>query len=342
MANADNQFIFSVNFEEAPALTGAYQVEGCEGTSPVLEIMRGVEYEFVQHEMTNWMHPIGMAYYPDGALGYDQYAEVPELENPTPEDCALPEFACEPGAAQAPLYGADGVFESLDDWNNGDEGLDFYEPYFQRPLDQWMEKKFSVKITIPEDSKTKEFFYFCHIHKGMSGLIVVSDPAPDANELAIPFDPETYYVPKDAFDEACGTSGLSQFGTEYSEFCPDMEFVCVGDASSQYTECLEAVNCQMNYEMRVPVVSDSGEGVLVNFMHEMIPHHVNAVNMARFAMKFADDTPGYTDEDFDIPGMLLAIINSQNAQIQNMQNWLATYYPEPADPTSACEPTLKK
>ena len=33
----DNQFIFSVNFEEAPALTGAYQVEGCEGTSPVLE-----------------------------------------------------------------------------------------------------------------------------------------------------------------------------------------------------------------------------------------------------------------------------------------------------------------
>ena len=175
------------------------------------------------------------------------------------------------------------MFESLDDWNNGDEGLDFYEPYFQRPLDQWMEKKFSVKLTIPEDSLTKELFYFCHIHKGMSGLIAVSDPAPDANELAIPFDPETYYVPKDAFDEACGTSGLHQFGTEYSEFCPDMEFVCVGDASSQYTECLEAVNCQMNYEMRVPVVSDSGEGVLVNFMHEMIPHHVNAVNMARFA-----------------------------------------------------------
>ena len=64
--------------------------------------------------------------------------------------------------------------------------------------------------------------------------------------------------------------------------------------------------------------------------------------MARFAMKFADDTPGYTDEEYDIPGMLLAIINSQNKQIQNMQNWLATYYPEPADPTSACEPTLKK
>ena len=46
---------------------GAFQVEGCEGTSPVLQIVRGVEYEFVQNAMTNWNHPIGLAYYPDGA-----------------------------------------------------------------------------------------------------------------------------------------------------------------------------------------------------------------------------------------------------------------------------------
>ena len=44
-----------------------------------------------RREETDWfqfkrMHPLGFAYYPDGALGYDQYAEVPELENPTPED----------------------------------------------------------------------------------------------------------------------------------------------------------------------------------------------------------------------------------------------------------------
>merc|ERR1712060_570412 len=100
--------------------------------------------------------------------------------------------------------------------------------------------------------------------------------------------------------------------------------------------CLEAVNCQMNYEMRVPVVSDSGEGVLVNFMHEMIPHHVNAVNMARFAMKFASTSPGYDDPDFAIPEMMLAIINAQNMQIQNMEAFLATYENGPVEGVVEC------
>ena len=37
------------------------------------------------------------------------------------------------------------------------------------------------------------------------------------------------------------------------------------------------VNIQMNYEMRVEEHSNP----LVVFMHQMIPHHENAVNMAR-------------------------------------------------------------
>ena len=44
------------------------------------------------------MHPLGFAYYPDGALGFGGHAEVPELEHPTPDDCAKAEFACNPGA----------------------------------------------------------------------------------------------------------------------------------------------------------------------------------------------------------------------------------------------------
>ena len=33
---------------------------------------------------------------------------------------------------QAPLYGIDGVFETLDNWNDGTSGgLDVYEPGFQ-------------------------------------------------------------------------------------------------------------------------------------------------------------------------------------------------------------------
>ena len=38
------------------------------------------------------------------------------------------------------------------------------------------------------------------------------------------------------------------------------------------------VNIQMNYEMRVEEHSNP----LVVFMHQMIPHHENAVNMARW------------------------------------------------------------
>ncbi len=53
--------------------------------------------------------------------------------------------------------------QTYDDWNNGEtSGLDFYEPFFKRPIDQWEGHTWSVQITIPEDSLTQEFFYFCH------------------------------------------------------------------------------------------------------------------------------------------------------------------------------------
>ena len=44
------------------------------------------------------------------------------------------------------------------------------------------------------------------------------------------------------------------------------------------------VNIQMNYEMRVEEHSNP----LVVFMHQMIPHHENAVNMARWGGQLSD------------------------------------------------------
>ena len=32
--------------------------------------------QHLQEDITNWMHPLGFAYYPDGAHGFKQYAEV--------------------------------------------------------------------------------------------------------------------------------------------------------------------------------------------------------------------------------------------------------------------------
>jgi len=113
---------------------GEFEVEGCEGTSPKLIIERGVTYTFIQEDITNWLHPLGFSYYPDGAHGYKHWREVPELEVPTPSTCLEEQFKCNPGVevSQAPQYGIDGVFESLDNWNNGTTGgLDVYEPAFQ-------------------------------------------------------------------------------------------------------------------------------------------------------------------------------------------------------------------
>ena len=135
--------------------------------------------QHLQEDITNWMHPLGFAYYPDGAHGFKQYAEVafvfielnatkvevsvhinifllqvPELEEPHPETCNEQQFLCNPNnqsskaqqgkprvkhyeftymqVRQAPLYGIDGVFETLDNWNDGTtSGLDVYEPGFQ-------------------------------------------------------------------------------------------------------------------------------------------------------------------------------------------------------------------
>ena len=81
------------------------------------------------------MHPLGFAYYPDGAHGWLDNAELPELESPNPELCDLPQFKCNPGEdiQQAPLYDVNGNMDSLDNWNDeaSGAGLDVYEPLFQ-------------------------------------------------------------------------------------------------------------------------------------------------------------------------------------------------------------------
>merc|ERR1712157_609163 len=60
--NENNEFVFKVNLWEYQ-----YEVEGCEGVAPTLDIKRGVEYTLVQKDVSNWFHPLGLAYYPDGA-----------------------------------------------------------------------------------------------------------------------------------------------------------------------------------------------------------------------------------------------------------------------------------
>jgi len=313
-------FNFQVNFHTGGPM-GEYQVEGCEGTSPTLKVKRGVTYTLVQEDVTNWMHPLGFAYYPDGAHGYQQFAEVPELEYPTPEDCDQQQFACNPGleVAQAPLYGIDGTFETYENWNNGTTGgLDVYEPAFQVPQDQWSEHRYAVRLTIPEDSKTESLFYFCHIHKGMSGLMQVEDPIEDHNILVQDFKSSQYYEQASEFDVLCGTSRVAKYDKQRDKFCPGMNFLCEKEHNPTFARCMEAIDCKMNFEMRVEEHPDP----MVVFMHQMIPHHENAVNMAKIALKHTGDLEGLSDDDLDIAALLRDIINTQNKQIQDMEDWL--------------------
>ena len=78
----------------------------------------------------------------------------------------------------------------------------------------------------------------------------------------------------------------------------------------------------MNYEMRV----EEDPNPLVVFMHQMVPHHENAVNMARIALKHTTTAHGFDDEDLDVSGLLRDIINKQNEQIMEMEHWFLRHY----------------
>ena len=326
--NENNEFVFKVNLWEYQ-----YEVEGCEGVAPTLEIKRGVEYTLTQKDPTNWFHPLGLAYYPDGA-----HDDVPELEEPTPAECDEDQFKCNPGEGvkQAPLYCIGGECETYEDWNNGTvSGLDVYEPAFQIPEDQWEEAvadapaSYSVKIAIPEDSKTKEFYYFCHIHSGMSGLMVVTDPAEDANELVTPLASDYYGAPPEAFDVQCGTyDNVTTFNVDKDTYCPGMTFLC-DPTGTPFSQCMEAIDCKMNYEMRV---KEKETNKLAVFMEQMIPHHWNAILMSRIALKHAMDSEGFDDGDLNVPQLMRNIINVQMQQIQEMEGWLEKY----SEPTVVC------
>merc|ERR1712086_1141494 len=62
-----------------------------------------------------------------------------------------------------------------------------------------------------------------------------------------------------------------------------------------------------------------GDDKIVTFMQQMIPHHVNAINMAKLLMKHASAEVAEVE---DLEGILLDIINTQNFQVHQFRNYL--------------------
>ena len=79
---------------------------------------------------------------------------------------------------------------------------------------------------------------------------------------------------------------------------------------------------------------DAAQDELALFMHQMIPHHANAVNMAKYLVKEGDarraSDPHYLSRE--LKDMLYNIVNSQNYQIHQMEAYLSDLNNPPVSP----------
>ena len=71
----------------------------------------------------------------------------------------------------------------------------------------------------------------------------------------------------------------------------------------------------MNKEMHVPLLESARD----TFLEQMIPHHANAVNMAKLLLKIDPDSVAATDGLEDI---LWDIVNVQSYQVHQFRNYL--------------------
>jgi hypothetical protein len=188
----------------------------------------------------------------------------------------------------------------------------------------WATHAYTVQLTIPVGSATQTLFAFCHVHHGMSFQINVNHPAGTTtalNTLVTPFVPLTYYesrsAPSTGLDLACGTRGVADDWQAEGGACPGMTFMC-DTVSDQFSECMQAIDCLMHHDMRVV----ENPNAVATFMDAMIPHHVNAVNMAKILLKLGSQATGFDD---DVAMLMRNVINTQNAQIQEMQAWRTQY-----------------
>ena len=212
-SSGSNHFCMSVNPHQGEV--GYYNFAHIAATgqwtharSPDIEVRIGQTYVFDQRDASNWYHPVGFAYYPDGAHGATWGgAERDEVEG-------LGEL----------LYKIDGAPTTCPD--AGDTGLDCYEPEFFYPRGDWSAKTYTAELTITQAMADRShggvIYYFCHIHSKMSGKIIIKNAdgsdATQAGGAALTSPTElALYSPAPAvftnFDYGCGTTSAADYAT---------------------------------------------------------------------------------------------------------------------------------
>ena len=201
------------------------------------------------------------------------------------------------------------------------------EPEFFYPRGDWSAKKYTVALTVTQAvadaSNGGVLYYFCHIHSKMSGKIQLLNADGSKYTNSKP-EKSLYDAPTiDVVDHTCGTTGMGKYAGGGSDVCSE-RFLC-GALDSTFEKCLQAVDCSMNKEMNAEAQADPADaaGLIAHFMQQMIPHHENAVNMAKTLLKLEAPAAitAAMDEDA-LTGILWNIINVQNFQIHNFRNYL--------------------
>lgn len=138
-----NLFIGYVTFKE------------CQGvTNPTIGIELGESYIFAQEDISNWYHPLGFAYFPDG--NHDNKPELDPTITQTGSSCV------HNNSCPTPQYLQNGVV--LGKPGTKDYGVDVYEPAFAVPLPEWAAAgNYSIELTFDDASYTSDIFYFCHV-----------------------------------------------------------------------------------------------------------------------------------------------------------------------------------
>jgi len=324
-----------VNVDLYAGELGYYKFEECpdEGVNPTIGMITDETYTFIQKDKSNYYHPLGFAYFADGA--HDGKDELePSIRPPGSSSSCADTNVC-----PAPQYFVNGDYVGI--YDNGvsgptvigDEnfGLDAYEPQFFYPIAQWTEKDYTVKLKFNIDDGDSDFFYFCHIHQGMTGRVKLLDS--DGDEILSENLPEigyAYDTPSE-FDLECGTYGIGDSQLPNIE-CPQT-FLCTGESDGTDSDsdleafegCINAMDCAM-FKGMTSTITDTMAGTDL-FNYQMIPHHRNAVNMAKALLKtgvvVCESTLDTETDACIFEGLLREIINVQNFQIATMQGLLS-------------------
>ena len=313
---------------------GYYTFEECgdDWINPTIGVEVGQVYTFIQKDRSNFLHPLDFSYFPDAVhLGEDL---LDPRNNPTKDGSTSQGEGCDiTMTCPSPMYflndGYLGTYSNIPELvpvtvNESDIGLAVYEDLFHQEMPSWVGLgTFSIKLKFDDESYTSnDLFYYCRVHQYMAGRIKLLKNGEPVN---IKDTPPLYYTLETPgeFDKQCGTFGLDPYQLPHPQ-CP-YNFVCdVDDRMRGFANCIEAMDCHMMIGMTTKVTAKSEVAL---FVHQMIPHHQNAVNMARALLHAGflpcDDLTNTEDPYCIMQSLLYSIVAGQNHEIGIMSQILS-------------------